>query len=154
MLTHTITSTITTHQCCGSGQHIFSISGSDHIMKKRIPLLSSIAEPTHFRAPSPFWRLLERRIYIPSKFLIKQRNIQTGNNEQYELRFKDKKIKPFMFLTKKLRYQHNFKQKIVEKLGALLNNGSGSAKHFRICIWSGSATLTTNTHTKNIKQQC
>ena len=36
-----------------------------------------------------------------------------------------------MFLTKKLRYQHNFKQKIVEKLGALLNNGSGSAKHFR-----------------------
>ena len=105
MLTHTITSTITTHQCCGSGQHIFSISGSDHIMKKRIPLLSSIAEPTHFRAPSPFWRLLERRIYIPSKFLIKHRNIQTGNNEQYELRFKDKKIKPFMFLTKKLKLE-------------------------------------------------
>ena len=151
MLTHTITSTITTHQCCGSGQHIFSISGSDHIMKKRIPLLSSIAEPTHFRAPSPFWRLLERRIYIPSKFMIKHRPL-TMNNMNCDSKIK--KLSRSCFEPKNYVINIIFKNKIVEKLGALLNNGSGSAKHFRICIWSGSATLTTNTHTKNIKQQC
>ena len=59
-----------------------------------------------------------------------------------------------MFLTKKLRYQHNFKQKIVEKLGALLNNGSGSAKHFRDLDMVRSRNAY-NKHTqKNIKQQC